>query len=60
VAELWNGATRRTWMWARIAAGVAIVGPALMWVLSRPLCAFVGVESVSPGRRRVRGHPDFV
>ncbi|HYH92789.1 MAG TPA: phospholipid carrier-dependent glycosyltransferase, partial [Candidatus Saccharimonadales bacterium] len=48
-AELWHGASRRTWMWARIAAALAIVGPALMWLLSRPLCAFVGVESVNPG-----------
>lgn len=61
VAELWNGPTRRTWMWARIAAGVAIVGPALMWVLSRPLCAFVGVESVNPGSAACPAViPDFV
>ncbi len=61
VAELWNGATRRTWMWARIAAGVAIVGPALMWVLSRPLCAFVGVETVNPGSAACPAViPDFV
>lgn len=61
VAELWNGATRRTWMWARIAAGVAIVGPALMWVFSRPLCAFVGVESVNPGSAACPAViPDFV
>ncbi len=61
VAELWNGATRRTWMWARIVAGVAIIGPALMWVLSRPLCAFVGVESVNPGSAACPAViPDFV
>jgi hypothetical protein len=28
---------------------VAIVMPAAMWLLHRPLCAFVGVESVNPG-----------
>jgi hypothetical protein len=49
VAELWHGASRRTWLLARIAAAVAITGPALMWILSRPLCGFVGVLSVNPG-----------
>ena len=28
---------------------LAIMGPALLWLLDRPLCAFVGVESVNPG-----------
>jgi len=32
VAELWHGADRRTWLAARIVGGVAIVGPAVMWV----------------------------
>ena len=49
VAELWHGASRRTWLVARAAAALAIVGPVLMWLLSRPLCWFVGVESVNPG-----------
>ena len=49
VAELWHGPSRRTWLVARIAAGLAIVGPALMWVFSRPLCWFVDVQSVNPG-----------
>ncbi|MEJ7749252.1 MAG: phospholipid carrier-dependent glycosyltransferase, partial [Candidatus Limnocylindrales bacterium] len=49
VAELWHGASRRTWLVARIAAAVAILGPALMWLVSRPLCGLVGVESVNPG-----------
>jgi hypothetical protein len=48
VAELWHGASRRTWLAARIAAAAAIVAPAALWVLSRPLCAFVGVETVNP------------
>src|SRR4029079_15064992 len=34
---------------ARLAAAAAIVAPAAMWILSRPLCAFVGVPSVNPG-----------
>ncbi|MEX1171901.1 MAG: phospholipid carrier-dependent glycosyltransferase [Chloroflexota bacterium] len=49
VAELWHGASRRTWLIARVAAAAAIIAPAAMWVLSRPLCAFVGVEGVNPG-----------
>jgi hypothetical protein len=49
VAELWHGASRWTWLLARVVAAVAITGPAIMWVLSRPLCGFVGVLSVYPG-----------
>ncbi len=48
-AELWHGASRRTWQVARAVAALAIVGPAVMWTLSRPLCGFVGVLSVNPG-----------
>jgi uncharacterized membrane protein len=48
-AELWHGASRRTWQVARAAAALAIVGPAVLWTLSRPLCGFVGVLSVNPG-----------
>ena len=49
VAEIWHGASRHAWALARIAGAVAIVMPAAMWLLHRPLCAFVGVESVNPG-----------
>ena len=49
VAELWHGPSRRTWMWVRIAAAVAIVAPAAMWLFSRPLCALVGVTIAYPG-----------
>ncbi len=48
-AELWHGASRHTWQLARLAGAAAIVVPAIMWLLDRPLCAFVGVESVNPG-----------
>ncbi len=48
-AELWHGASRRTWLWVRVAAAVAIVAPAAMWLLSRPLCALVGVTIANPG-----------
>jgi hypothetical protein len=48
-AELWNGASRRTWLFAKVAAGIAIMGPAILWLLARPLCGFVGVERAVPG-----------
>jgi hypothetical protein len=43
LAELWHGPSRRTWLLARLSAGVAVLGPALFWLFDRPLCAFVGV-----------------
>jgi len=49
LAELWHGASRVTWLVARLGAAVAIVLPAILWILSRPLCGFVGVLSVNPG-----------
>ena len=44
LAELWHGASRRTWLMARIAAGIAILGPTTLWLFHRPLCGFVGVD----------------
>jgi hypothetical protein len=49
IAELWHGASRFTWLLARVGAAIALLLPALMWVLSRPVCGFVGVLSVNPG-----------
>ncbi len=49
VAELWHGPSRRTWAATRIAAALAVMGPAVLWLLSRPLCGLVGVDSVNPG-----------
>ena len=43
LAELWHGPSRRTWLLARLAAGLAVLGPAILWIFDRPLCAFVGV-----------------
>ena len=61
MAEVWHGASRHTWMLARAGAAVAIVAPAAMWLLHRPLCAFVGVESVNPGSQACPAViPDFV
>ena len=60
-AELWHGASRHTWALARIAAAVAIVAPAAMWLLDRPLCGFVGVDRVNPGSQACPAViPEFV
>ena len=49
LSELWHGASRRTWLLARLSAGVAVLGPALFWIFDRPLCGFVGVDRVVSG-----------
>jgi predicted membrane-bound dolichyl-phosphate-mannose-protein mannosyltransferase len=49
LGELWHGPSSRTWLLARVAAAVAIVAPALLWIMRLPLCTVAGVESVSPG-----------
>jgi dolichyl-phosphate-mannose--protein O-mannosyl transferase len=49
IAELWHGASRRTWLMARLAAGAAVIGPAVMWLLHRPICNYVRVDAVNPG-----------
>ena len=46
LAELWHGASARTWLVARLAAGLAVVGPALLWLGKAPLCGFVRVDAV--------------
>jgi hypothetical protein len=49
LSELWHGASRRTWLMARLTAGVAVLGPALFWIFDRPLCGFVGVDRAVSG-----------
>lgn len=57
VAELWHGASRRTWWLARVAAAVALLGPVLLWLLRLPLCGLAGVESVNQGSQACNGNP---
>ncbi len=57
VAELWHGPSRRTWLLAKAAAAAAIVAPAVLHLLSRPLCWAVGVE---PGPACPELIPSFV
>ena len=61
LAELWRGASRRTWLLARIAAGAAVLAPTTLWLLHRPLCGFVRVTDVNPDSRACPTLiPDFV
>ncbi|HEY6058919.1 MAG TPA: phospholipid carrier-dependent glycosyltransferase, partial [Candidatus Limnocylindrales bacterium] len=48
LAELWHGASARTWLVARLSAALALVGPALLWLSRTPLCAYVRVTDVNP------------
>ncbi len=61
LAELWHGASRRTWLLARVSAAVAVMGPGLLWLFKSPLCAFVGVERAYKDSPACVGNPgDFV
>ena len=48
VAEMWHGPSRRTWMLARAGAAVAILGPAILWLVKQPLCGLAGTSQVAP------------
>jgi hypothetical protein len=48
LAELWHGPDRRTWMLARVAAALAILGPAILWLGKAPLCIVAGTARVAP------------
>ena len=52
LAELWHGASRRTWLFARPAAGVAILGPAICCGCSTGRCALRRRDRGEPGLRR--------
>lgn len=49
LAELWHGASRRTWLLARLSGAAMVLAPTTLWLFHRPLCGFVGVDSVNPG-----------
>lgn len=57
LAELWHGPSRRTWLLARVAAAVAVLGPGLLWLFKGPLCWAVGVERVYAGSPACVGNP---
>ena len=47
LAELWHGPSPRTWLLARLSAGAAVLGPFLLYLFHRPLCAVVRVTDVN-------------
>jgi hypothetical protein len=57
MAELWHGASRHTWLLARASAAVAVMGPAILWVLRQPLCQLANVEAVNAGSQACNGNP---
>ncbi len=57
LAELWHGASSRTWLLARAAAAIAILGPVILWVFKAPLCWFVGVERAYEASPACVGNP---
>jgi hypothetical protein len=48
LAELWHGPSPRTWLLARLSAGVGVLGPFLLYLVHRPLCGVVRVLDVNP------------
>jgi 4-amino-4-deoxy-L-arabinose transferase-like glycosyltransferase len=38
IAEVWHGASRRTWLLVRVSGALAVMGPAILWLLRLPLC----------------------
>ena len=57
VAEVWHGASKRTWLLARVAAGIAVMGPAILWLFRLPLCRIASVEEVAKGSSACNGNP---
>ena len=51
LAELWHGASRRTWLLARLAAAAAVLAPDDALALPSAAVRFVRVETVNPGSR---------
>jgi hypothetical protein len=49
LAELWHGPSARTWLLARAAAALAVIGPPLLWLLRVPLCGIARTEQVNSG-----------
>ena len=47
LAELWHGPSQRTWLLARVAAALAVIGAPLLWLLRLPLCGIAGTVRVN-------------
>ena len=44
LAELWHGPSRRTWLYARVAAAAALLMPGMLWLLKPELCGLARVD----------------
>ena len=44
VAEVWHGASRRTWLLVRASAALAVMGPAVLWLLRLPICGIAQAQ----------------
>lgn len=45
IAELWHGASRRTWLLARVGGAFLLILPATMWLAKSPLCSLARVDT---------------
>jgi Gpi18-like mannosyltransferase len=48
LAELWDGPSIRTWLLARVAMVAVVLGPAILWIGTGPLCGVAGVDQADP------------
>ncbi len=48
LAELWHGASSRTFLLARVAGAIAILGPPILWLLREPLCSLAATNAIHP------------
>jgi predicted membrane-bound dolichyl-phosphate-mannose-protein mannosyltransferase len=48
LAELWHGSSSRTFLLARAAGALAIIGPPVLWLMRKPLCSAAGTEVAHP------------
>ena len=44
IAEIWHGPSRRTWLLARVGAALALMFPAVLWLLKEPVCGLARVQ----------------
>jgi Gpi18-like mannosyltransferase len=49
IADLWHGPSPRTWQFAKLAAGAAIIGAPLLWLFRLPLCGIANTQQVNKG-----------
>jgi hypothetical protein len=48
LAELWHGPSRRTWLLARVGVAAMLLFPAILWLVTYPLCSLARVNMNDP------------